>query len=246
MKKIVLYALFFVTSNALALDLITKKIPDFYRSDIRDMNSEYLVIYPEKKEDKPPLLIFLHGAGERAEDIEILKKWGGPSPARFYRRSGGSPFLMIAPQCKKERRWNIDNLNAWFEYVLLTETFDKDRVYITGLSMGGQGTFRWAAENPEIFAAAAPVCGAWAWDGSKPSNQQLENLASIPFWIFHGDKDKVVPSVASKNMAKWIDEENNNKTILKIYKNLGHSIWNETYVENGRLYKWLLSKTKDK
>ena len=225
--------------------MITKSISASFRSDTKDIHSEYLVVYPEKKAAKPPLLIFLHGAGERGEDIEILKKWGGPSPARFYRRSGDSPFLILSPQCKKERRWNIDNLNAWFEHILLTESFDLDRVYITGLSMGGHGTFKWVAENPEIFAAAAPVCGAWAWDGSKPSNKQLENLASIPFWIFHGDEDKVVPSIASKNISKWIDEENDNKTILKIYKNLGHSIWNETYVENGRLYKWLLSKTKN-
>jgi len=245
MKKIAFYILIFISSNALALDLITKSIPASYRSETKDIHSEYLVVYPEKKAAKPPMLIFLHGAGERGEDIEILKKWGGPSPARFYRRSGGSPFLILSPQCKKERRWNVDNLNAWFEHILLTESFDLDRVYITGLSMGGQGTFKWVAESPEIFAAAAPVCGAWAWDGSKPSNKQLENLASIPFWIFHGDEDKVVPSIASKNISKWIDEENDNKTILKIYKNLGHSIWNETYVQNGRLYKWLLSKTKN-
>ncbi|MFL2859251.1 MAG: serine aminopeptidase domain-containing protein [Pontiellaceae bacterium] len=249
MKSFLLAAgsFFAMSLNVFALDMITKTIPEIRHHEISDINPEYLVIYPEKKESEPPLLIYLHGAGQRGEDITELKKWGGPAPVRFYRSSGSLPFLIIAPQCKENRFWNVGDLNALFKHVSEAENFDKDRVYITGVSMGGHGTFRWVANRPEIFAAAVPVCGGWGRkDSAKPSTVEIKNLSSVPFWIFHGDQDKVVPSEGSKNLSKWIDNENGYKTKLKIYENLGHAIWNETYTDNGRIYKWFLSKNRKK
>ena len=97
---------------------------------------------------------------------------------------------------------NIDDLEIWFEHILSTEKFDRNRVYLTGLSMGGFGTFRWIAKDSSRFSAAASICGGWERNNLqiKPLSNELTNLASIPLWVFHGEKDKIVPFYMGKQI----------------------------------------------
>ena len=247
-RVILVFSLICITTTC-GIEVNAKKIPSSLYLDTQHIHSEYLVInhtktYPEGI--SPPLLIYLHGAGQRGEDLAILNKRGGPGPVRYYQNNEKSPFLIVAPQCKPGRYWDINSLNAWYDYICKTENFDKRRVYITGVSMGGFGTFNWVAQRPDIFTAAAPLCGGWARKDMNPSKKQINNMASIPFWIFHGELDKVIPSSQSKNLYKMINDEGIEPAKLKIYHNLGHAIWDETYVDNGRLYKWFLTKNDQK
>lgn len=228
--------------------LEVKKLPKSITSVCKNINDEYLVFYGAPSSvEQPPLIIFLHGAGERGDDISQLKNGAGIPPIRFYKKTQNLPFLVLAPQCLPDTRWNIDELELWFKHISNTEEFDPSRVYLTGLSMGGFGTFRWVAKNSSLFSAAAPICGGWERNNLqiKPLSNELTNLASIPLWVFHGEKDKIVPAKQSINMVNWIKKSGSKNIKFSLFKTKGHAIWDDSYVDNGQLYKWFLnSKNK--
>jgi len=220
-----------------------KVLPENISFDLKSINNHYLVIHnTDKHKEPPPLLIFLHGAGERGTDISKLETGAGIPPTRFFDKEKNQPFLILAPQCLPNTWWDVDELNLWFDHISKTEKFDKKRIYLTGLSMGGFGTFKWVANNEPRFAAAASICGGWERKNfkSKPSGHELENLISVPLWVFHGDKDKVVPSWQSKNMVNLVKANGSNKIKFTLFESLGHAIWEEVYVSNNQLYEWFL------
>jgi len=245
-----IYIIFLIITFACFADatIEIKVLPENISSNLKTINNNYLVIYnTNKQKEPPPLLIFLHGAGERGTDISKLKTGAGIPPFRFFDKEKNQPFLIISPQCLPDKWWNTDELNIWFAYIEKTEKFDKKRIYLTGLSMGGFGTFKWVANNGSRFAAAAPICGGWKRKdfNSRPINAELKNLMSVPLWIFHGDKDKVVPSRQSKNMVNWIEAAGSNQIKFTLFKSLGHAIWEEAYVNNGQLYEWFLKHKRN-
>jgi predicted peptidase len=175
-----------------------------------------------------PLLLFLHGAGERGRDIEQVKRHG---PPRLIAEGHELPFIVVSPQCPGNQWWSPDVLGALLDEVIATHRVDERRVYLTGLSMGGYGTWGLACEHPESFAAIAPICGG--------GNRLLAHaLAHVPVWAFHGAKDEVVPLVETEKMVNAV-RACGGKARLTIYPEAGHDSWTATYA-NPALYRWLL------
>lgn len=176
-----------------------------------------------------PLMLFLHGAGERGNNLRLVKKHG---PPKRIEQGADLPFIVVSPQCPKEQWWSEDVLLTLLDEIVAGYAVDESRVYVTGLSMGGRGTWALVSACPERFAAAVPVCG-WCEPFAAP------RLKALPIWAFHGEKDPLVPVSKSRNMVQAIKAAGGRKVRMTIYPEAGHDSWTETY-ENPELYKWLL------
>jgi predicted peptidase len=128
-------------------------------------------------------MLFLHGAGERGSDLRKLRKYG---PPRIVESTPDFPFILIAPQCPLASSWHTPPLFALLEDAQERFRVDLERVCVTGVSMGGYGTWQMAIEAPERFAAIAPICG-----GGVP--RLAHRLRELPIWAFHGEEDDIVP-----------------------------------------------------
>lgn len=197
----------------------------------RDGGYSYLLHLPEGHSGEPgwPLLLFLHGVGERGDDLEKVKAQGLP---RVIEEGADLPFVAVSPQCGSGRYWANELLIPLLDEVVALHRIDPDRVYVTGLSMGGYGTWNLAIEQPWRFAAAVPVCG-----GGDP--RRVGRLRRIPVWAFHGAKDPVVPVSASRRMVEALARCGGDAR-LTIYPETGHDCWTETYA-SPELYEWLLA-----
>jgi predicted peptidase len=183
--------------------------------------------YKQDNRKRWPLIVFLHGAGERGEDLDLVKIHG---PPKLIEAGKKMPFIVVSPQLALGEWWSPD-IVAWLTKELIkTLWVDPERVYLTGLSMGGYGTWETASKYPELFAAIAPICGrgepASAW-----------KLRHIPTWIFHGAKDPIVPIKHSDDMNKALKKYRNVK--YTVYPEADHDSWTEAYL-NEELYKWFL------
>lgn len=183
-----------------------------------------------------PLIIFLHGAGERGDDLELVKAHGIP---KIVEHQNDFPFVTVSPQCPIDRwwvdPWLIEALNALLDEVIAKYQVDKSRVYITGLSMGGFGTWTLAMMYPEKVAAIAPICG-----GGMP--WMAFRIKNIPVWAFHGAKDEIVPIQRSEEMVEALKKISGNVKFT-VYSEIGHDSWTETY-NNPELYRWFLEHRK--
>lgn len=209
----------------------------FTREITKIVSANYLLYLPKdyRKEKKEwPLVLFLHGIGERGNDLELVKRHG---PPMLVAHGKEFPFILVSPQCPDDSWWSNDVLDALLQDVEEKYDVDKNEVYVTGLSMGGYGTWSLAMAYPHRFAAIAPVCGAG-------HVFNICKLKDTPVWGFHGAKDNVVPISGDQ---KLIDALKNCGGDVKftIYPNGNHDAWTETY-NNPELYKWLLSHTLKK
>ena len=182
-----------------------------------------------------PLMIFLHGRGECGDDLKLVKKWGPPKLVET--NDSSFPFVLVSPQCPKPR-WDTKALKQLIDTVIARHNVDQDRIYITGLSMGGFATWQLATEHPDFFAAAIPICG-----GGKRTD--AAKLTSLPIWAFHGDADRVIPVAASKTMIEAIKKAGGENAKLTVYPKVGHNSWTQTYA-NPEIYKWLLEHRRRK
>ena len=219
---------FFTENSSHAQNQVAKSIPV-------TIEMEYWLFLPDgydasDTEKKWPLMLFLHGAGERGADINVVKKWGPPKRAENEK---DFPFVLISPQCPSGTYWNIDHLNQLVDATIENLNIDRSRVYLTGLSMGGYGSWSLAAKYPKKFAAVAPICG-----GGDPS--MAEKLVDIPIWAFHGGEDRVVPLKRSQEMVDAVKKLGGDKIKLTVYEGVDHNSWTETYA-NPKLYEWFLS-----
>ena len=191
----------------------------------------YLIALPENydQQEKWPLVLFLHGKGERGNDLELVKRHG---PPRLVAEGKKFPFILVSPQCPDDRWWDVSVLNALLDDVIKTHKVDEDRVYCTGLSMGGFGTWNLAAYNRLRFAAIAPICG-----GSESFHARY--ISHIPIWTFHGDQDKAVPVERTLIAVEAVKKAGGNPRVT-IYPGVGHNSWEQTY-NNPEFYEWLLS-----
>ncbi|WP_440119216.1 prolyl oligopeptidase family serine peptidase [Paenibacillus sp. QZ-Y1] len=199
---------------------------------------DYLLHIPETQEptepdQKWPVILFLHGAGERGNDLEMLKRNGVPY---IVEQDRSFPFIVISPQCPENELWAMEKevVMAIVEHVLEHYPADPKRVYLTGLSMGGYGAWHLPMDYPNVFAAVAPICG-----GANPS--KAEALQNVPIWAFHGAKDDIVLLSESEGIVKAL-EALNADVKLTIYPESNHDAWTVTY-DNPELYKWFLSHT---
>ncbi len=183
-----------------------------------------------------PLILFLHGMGERGANLELVKIHGIP---KIIKTQTDFPFITVSPQCPIEYVWRDDDMQQAVEDILLkivkNYRVDKTRIYVTGLSMGGYGTWSLAARRPDLFAAAVPICG-----GGDPATVNV--LKNLPIWVFHGGLDEVVLPKESEKMVRAL-EKAGGKVRYTLYPEAYHDSWTETY-DNTALYDWLLSNRK--
>lgn len=201
---------------------------------------DYLFYLPESylaESDNPiPMLLFLHGSGERNGPLSLVAKWG---PPKLAAAGEDFPFIIVSPQCPRESIWNSDvQVKRLEELLAKIETehpIDKSKMYLTGLSMGGYGSWRMAAEFPGKFAAVVPVCG-----GGKV--EFAEKLVDTPIWVFHGDQDGAVPFQKSVEMVDAIKKAGGTSIKFTSLEGIGHNCWSATYA-TPQVYQWMLQQT---
>lgn len=197
---------------------------------------QYLLQLPPGYEEQEswPVLLFLHGAGERGSDLEMVKKHG---PPKLIEGGKSLPFIVVSPQCPAGRWWEPFELAALLDEIESQYKVDKKRIYVTGLSMGGFGTWALTAYQPERFAAIAPICG-----GGEPFMTRL--YSHVPTWVFHGDKDEIVPLERSERMVEGLKRAGGNVKFT-VYEGVGHDSWTEPYADDA-FYQWLLEQRNSK
>ena len=223
---------------------------DGARQDFR-----WRLLRPERVEEghRYPVVLFLHGAGERGSDnraqLKYLPTWLA-EPALRERH----PCFVVAPQCRADHMWvdvawaaprstpraaeptaDLAAAVAALDAVLAAEPADPDRVLLTGLSMGGYGTWDLAARIPERFAAIAPICGG----GDETT---APRLAKLPIWAFHGAEDRVVPPGRSRSMVAAVKEAGGTPKYTE-FERVGHDSWTPAYRDPAVL-DWLFAQRR--
>ena len=193
--------------------------------------------YSKESTNRWPLILFLHGAGERGTNIWKVAVHG---PPKNVSADTNFPFIVVSPQCPEGRIWSNDLLLALLDEIMKTHAVDPARIYLTGLSMGGYGTWSLGVSQPERFAAIAPICGG----GERiaimlSSRDKTEALRSLGVWAFHGAKDPVVPVEESERMVDALKRAGVKDIQLTVYPEAQHDSWTETY-KNPKLYEWML------
>lgn len=197
-----------------------------------NLDINYLLYLPEgynESNEEYPLMLFLHGAGERGNDLSIVKRNG---PPKLIEEGKKFPFIVVSPQCPDRTHWDNRSLIVLLDYIENHFRVDKNREYLTGLSMGGHATWSLAIQYPERFAAIIPVC-------ARGYSQDVYVLKDVPVWAFHGDKDDIVPITDGEKMFRALKEAGGNVKLTN-YPEANHDAWTETY-NNPEIYEWLLS-----
>jgi predicted peptidase len=194
----------------------------------------YLIYLPENYEQKEkwPVFLFLHGAGERGDNLDLVTIHG---PPMLVKNGKQFPFIVVSPQCPKDQLWQPVELTALLNEIEKKYRVDKDRIYVSGLSMGGFGTWSLAAYTPYRFAALVPICGG----GEK---FWVKKIKHVPIWVFHGAKDTAVPLDRSQVLVDVLKKAKSDVKFT-VYPDAGHNSWTETY-DNPKLYEWLLKQKR--
>ncbi len=193
--------------------------------------------YNPKGKKRWPLILFLHGAGERGTNLWKVAVHG---PPKIIKNTPDFPFIVVSPQCPNGQTWSPETLLALLDDVIKKHRVDTNRVYLTGLSMGGFGTWKLGTLYPERFAAIAPICGGGDTLGVLlTSRTKADALKSLGIWAFHGAKDPVVPPQESERMVAACKRAGCADVKHTVYPEADHDSWTETY-ENQALYDWFL------
>ncbi len=212
------------------------------------LSADYLLFLPDgygaDATKRWPLILFLHGAGERGSDVWKVATHG---PPKIDTTESNFPFIVVSPQCPNGKIWSDDLLLALLDEIESKYAVDTHRIYLTGLSMGGFGTWNLALSHPERFAAVAPICGGGetilitlAKDFDKA---QLAKIRSLGVWAFHGGKDPTVSPNESERMVAALKSIGCADVKLTIYPEAQHDCWTQTYA-NPELFAWLLKHSR--
>ncbi len=208
-----------------------------FKSKIKpSVHFNYLVALPEQLCEGLPMIVFLHGAGERGDDVNKVKNGG---LARTYEKHTPRGFIVLSPQCPSGRVWNnyVEELMELIEFVAEKYKVDKHRISATGLSMGGFGTWELGLSYPNYFSALAPICGGgMEW--------RAELLKDVPIKAFHGVLDDVVPVKRSIEMVKSVNRAGGKATIT-LYGKLGHNSYDAAYTGSD-LVDWLIAQVNER
>lgn len=188
--------------------------------------------YDKDTSQRWPLVIFLHGSGESGSDLEKVKKHG---PPKMVAAGHQFPFILVSPQSPAPVGWKDETIYQLLLSIKKNQRVDPDRIYLTGLSMGGAGTWSLAMKHPEEFAAIVPICG-------EGDTADVWKLRHMPIWCFQGAKDVNVLPIYSENLVK-ASRRYNPDVQFTLYPNLEHNSWDTTY-NNENLYTWLLAQKK--
>lgn len=209
----------------------------------REVRLKYLLYVPKDyavdSTKRFPLVLFLHGAGERGTNLQNVAIHGPPKQAAAGREF---PFILVSPQCPDGQVWDDEGLLKLVDTLKSSLRVDSTRIHVTGLSMGGYGTWALISKRPDLFASAAPICGGG--DRIRTlllSPAQRDALKTLPVWVFHGGKDTVVPPSESERMIDQLKRAGATDIQFTVYPEAGHDSWTETY-NNPALYDWMLAK----
>ncbi|MBO5280853.1 MAG: dienelactone hydrolase family protein [Clostridia bacterium] len=187
---------------------------------------------------KYPMVVFLHGAGERGDGSEQMLPLVCKNALPKYAEEGKEyPFILLCPQCPENIVWNniVLSLKKLIDQIALEYNADAERIYCTGISMGGYGTWEMGIIYSDFFAAVAPVCGGgFVWRAS-----QLKNM---PVWAFHGDADNVVPLENSRMMVDGVNAAGGNAKFT-VFPGVQHNSWDSAYLETD-VIEWLLEQKR--
>ncbi|TAE74104.1 MAG: phospholipase [Bacteroidetes bacterium] len=264
LRKIFLFcsSFFIFALNSCGQDKKYKDYTEFSRHifEGKELKTPYRLLVPknfdtlnfQKEKQKYPLVIFLHGSGERGETNLVPLTHFAPYVLEEEIRTKYPCFVMIA-QCPKDKKWIetdwklashtqpkeissvLDNVLKISELIEKKYPIDTQKIYITGLSMGGFGVWDLIARVPEKFAAAVPVCGG----GDEKTAKKMKNL---PIWVFHGALDKAVKPERSRNMVKAIEKINGNIKYTE-YPDVQHDSWKPAYSDK-KMWEWLFKQKK--
>ncbi len=200
---------------------------------------KYLLFLPEgygATEKRWPLILYFHGASIRGKNLSKVERYGIPWEAKHRKEF---PFIAVSPLCPSGTRWvDMDDgcIMGLIDSLIDSLAVDTDRMYVTGVSMGGHGAWYLASKYPERFAAVAPLCG-------RADPKWAETLVSVPAWVFHGSKDRVCPIRYSDGMVEALAARGGNVRYT-VFPGGGHDIVMRTY-GNDALYDWLLSHNRN-
>ncbi|MDO5309895.1 MAG: dienelactone hydrolase family protein [Planctomycetia bacterium] len=191
-----------------------------------------------KTEQGYPLLLFLHGAGERGDDPEAVKVHGPPKIVNDPQKAATWKFITVSPQVKGHRFWSPAQLRVLLDKICEIYPVDRSRIYVTGLSMGGFGTWGMIASQGDIIAAAAPLCGGYEL-------KFAEKMVKTPIWAFHGTADGAVKYEYTRDLVDAVRAAGNTEVRFTSYPGVGHDCWTRTY-DNPELYEWFLAHKLEK
>lgn len=177
-----------------------------------------------------PLVIFLHGSGERGTDLEKVKVHG---PPKLVAAGAAWPAVLVSPQCDEGQRWDPERLHRLLGALQARLHIDPRRCVGTGLSMGGFGMWQWATAHPRDLAAIAPVCGY-----GDPA--RVAAMRQVPVRAYHGDQDRVVPLAPHQACVDALRAAGGTAS-LTVYPGVGHDSWTPAYNDPG-LLPWLLAQ----
>lgn len=240
MRLILLSLLLTFTTAMASAQLNLQSTGSFTGTVQRTVESTYLIYLPdgydEKSETEWPLLVFLHGSGERGSDLQKVKVHG---PPKLIEAGKKFPFVVLSPQCPDSTDWDTETLFALISHIASEYSIDKSRIYLSGLSMGGWATWDLAMAHPDYFAAIAPVCGRI----NRNYPLRASEIKSLPVWAFHGAADDVVLINQVSKMIIALKAAGN-EARFTIYPLSNHDSWTETY-DNSELYDWFLKQKKN-
>jgi len=219
-----------------------RQVPQHFElTRTQHLQANYLLFLPNGYDAKAPkrwpLILFLHGSGERGTNIWKVATHG---PPKNVTGQPGFPFILVSPQCPEHQIWSKEVLLALLDDVTKKYAVDANRVYLTGLSMGGYGTWDLGLACPEKFAAIAPICGGGELISMiVASREKTQALKTLGVWAFHGGKDPVVPLAESQRMVEALKKLGVPDVKLTVYPDAGHNSWTEAY-KDPALYQWFL------
>lgn len=197
-------------------------------------NLKYILSLPEgySKDEKYPLLVFLHGAGTRGNDISMLAN----NP--FFTETGDnlSRFIVVAPQCNADSWFDVfEQLHDFICHMISDSNIDRARCYLMGASMGGYAVWQETMSHPELYAAVVPICGGGMyWNAGRMKHTKV--------WAFHGSDDSVVYPEESRKMVDAINRCGGDAE-LTVYDGIGHNVWLQVYRDK-KVFEWLLHQKK--
>jgi predicted peptidase len=210
--------------------------------------ADYLLFLPDgygvDTTKRWPLILFLHGAGERGSDVWKVATHG---PPKIDTTAENFPFIVVSPQCPDGQIWSDDLLLALLDDIESKYAVDTHREYLTGLSMGGFGTWNLGLSHPERFAAIAPICGGGETIlltlARDFDHARLPPIKSLGVWAFHGGKDPTVSPDESEHMVNMLKKIGCQDVKLTVYPDALHDSWTQTYA-NPELFAWFLEHSR--
>ena len=230
--------LIFNFSFLIPMKVMSQQTGKYFKVEVKkdvELETWFLLYLPEGYDTinrKWPLLLFLHGAGENGDILEMVKKNGPPKMIEFGR---SFPYIVVSPQCPQDEKWSVEVLDMLLDEMENRYRVDKKCIFVTGLSSGGTGTWDLAFAYPKRFAAIVPICG-------RVDPKKASVIKNLPVWVFHGAKDDIVPAEVSENMVNALKAVGS-PVKFTLYPEAGHDSWTEAY-DSPELWKWLEEQCK--